>query len=1024
MKIKKKQKARSILGLSHRMDETEVFCRFGTPLEPLEENEVPSKKPILVEDQIVTDENGRRRFHGAFTGGFSAGFWNTVGSLEGWTPKEFKSSRDEKTNFPTQKPSDFMDDEDFSEFGIAPQRIQTTEEFSDSNRNNNKKRKIVETCGGPIPGVPVLQQLIEPCRDNIALRILKKMGWKEGQGIGPRQTLKEKKYAKQRFEEQSSQKKYGCDMGPIGKTALPDSEESDLSDMEGVTFAPDDYEPFIYTPKDNVFGLGYTGLSRDPVLKQNFNLFEPLEVLDNEKKLSIRGKGFGVGALEEEDEDIYHHDDMSNYDFSLENQTNKSNRPVKTDLQDLHVIEGFCSAKECNSKPRVFDIIIPKNFTPRNWLQRKSRFEPLDEERAALLKKQQDVKNRGLGRHDVTLDERRAILEDTKIEQKSVECREIKEKEDLGNKRKLNYLEKINEKYKVENKKDEILDMLASKSCNFVKSEVINEDGTISHNGSNTYSETVQKEIEVIQNGASKITKKLDSTTSNIFKPFLADLAKQERYENFLNKTFKSDEEIISYLGSIQPPTMSEWDRQMEKKEFEQAKRIYKPLKGIMSDRFVSESSENAEKASKIIDPDRRGKTVRTKSTWHPISLICKRFNIAEPFVNLIKEENAVKKPKLSIFDYLEDSVNKKDSFVTPTIIPKAEEFVKVNLGQRDSPKRLSAKDMFSKEIGIGKDSSLEIIIPIEVESNTKERVSSEDSISIDVGSNTAEKEKEIVSNDNRNIATRIAKKENSKTEPKNELEKEIEELKDKPLSEKKSVYKKIFEDFSDNEEHDLNSKSIDNTERATHNTEKDEENLKFPANFVKTAAEINILRNNSPPRGIFAAFFRDPSKTDINHRHENVGEKVKTGLPFDTNEKHVERNNESILMERDDKDSSIIYGPKVNTSTSELNQSISNKPKFSVHDLKPTVDDKLLKLMEKHKKKSKIVEEWVELTHENIKQKKNSKKDKKRKKKKDRSKHRCRSGSSSESSSASSDSSHRVKKKSKKSKKSKKHKK
>ena len=30
----------------------------------------------------VVDEEGRRRFHGAFTGGFSAGYFNTVGSAE------------------------------------------------------------------------------------------------------------------------------------------------------------------------------------------------------------------------------------------------------------------------------------------------------------------------------------------------------------------------------------------------------------------------------------------------------------------------------------------------------------------------------------------------------------------------------------------------------------------------------------------------------------------------------------------------------------------------------------------------------------------------------------------------------------------------------------------------------------------------------------------------------------------------------------------------------------------------------
>lgn len=57
------------------------FCKVSSQIILLDE--IPSKKPITVEDQIATDEHGRRRFHGAFTGGFSAGFWNTVGSLEG-----------------------------------------------------------------------------------------------------------------------------------------------------------------------------------------------------------------------------------------------------------------------------------------------------------------------------------------------------------------------------------------------------------------------------------------------------------------------------------------------------------------------------------------------------------------------------------------------------------------------------------------------------------------------------------------------------------------------------------------------------------------------------------------------------------------------------------------------------------------------------------------------------------------------------------------------------------------------------
>lgn len=98
----------------------------------------PKRKPVSLEDQIATDSHGRRRFHGAFTGGFSAGFFNTVGSLEGWTPSEFKSTRSDKANKHIQKPEDFMDDEDFGEYGIAPQTIKATKEYSTVKKRSRK----------------------------------------------------------------------------------------------------------------------------------------------------------------------------------------------------------------------------------------------------------------------------------------------------------------------------------------------------------------------------------------------------------------------------------------------------------------------------------------------------------------------------------------------------------------------------------------------------------------------------------------------------------------------------------------------------------------------------------------------------------------------------------------------------------------------------------------------------------------------------------------------------------------------
>ena len=58
--------------------------RYGTAFEEIEDESGPVKKrPKRVHEEVVTDEKGRRRFHGAFTGGFSAGYFNSVGSKHG-----------------------------------------------------------------------------------------------------------------------------------------------------------------------------------------------------------------------------------------------------------------------------------------------------------------------------------------------------------------------------------------------------------------------------------------------------------------------------------------------------------------------------------------------------------------------------------------------------------------------------------------------------------------------------------------------------------------------------------------------------------------------------------------------------------------------------------------------------------------------------------------------------------------------------------------------------------------------------
>jgi len=65
-----------------------------------------------LQPDVVTDDVGRRRFHGAFTGGFSAGYYNTVGSVEGFQPTQFVSSRVNRTEVKTRSLRDLIDEDD------------------------------------------------------------------------------------------------------------------------------------------------------------------------------------------------------------------------------------------------------------------------------------------------------------------------------------------------------------------------------------------------------------------------------------------------------------------------------------------------------------------------------------------------------------------------------------------------------------------------------------------------------------------------------------------------------------------------------------------------------------------------------------------------------------------------------------------------------------------------------------------------------------------------------------------------
>lgn len=89
------------------------YLILGTIFEPDEID----KKESSYNNQVARDHKNHKRFTGAFTGGFSAGYFNTVGSKEGWTPTQYVSSKSNRQKIKQVNYLDLMDEDDIHESG-------------------------------------------------------------------------------------------------------------------------------------------------------------------------------------------------------------------------------------------------------------------------------------------------------------------------------------------------------------------------------------------------------------------------------------------------------------------------------------------------------------------------------------------------------------------------------------------------------------------------------------------------------------------------------------------------------------------------------------------------------------------------------------------------------------------------------------------------------------------------------------------------------------------------------------------
>ncbi|GAQ77979.1 hypothetical protein KFL_000060440 [Klebsormidium nitens] len=378
-------------------DEDEDYFFFGTPL-PEPEDLKPRQrqaaekagqlKTLPVWKQEVTDEQGRKRFHGAFTGGFSAGFYNTVGSKEGWAPAQFVSSRNQRAEKKAQAAEDYMDEDEKE--ALRSQALAASADFDTfGGTATDLARRQAESetpnRSSAIPG-PIPDELIVPSAESMGVKLLKKMGWRPGKGVGPKHEVAaaEKRREARRAMIALAQS-YGAEVPPglDEEPAEPPEEESDAAEVPKTT------PIFVLQPKKDFYGLGFDPLKGAPEFRaakraktegskgvgKGGNLFRP--------QAGKVGAGFGVGALEEvgeEDEDVYATElPMDQELLDEDEQEKQAEGKAKASEKDLSAKLGFKpgprdtlpgfrlgSGEGVEVQEWFAPPVVPKGFVPRH----------------------------------------------------------------------------------------------------------------------------------------------------------------------------------------------------------------------------------------------------------------------------------------------------------------------------------------------------------------------------------------------------------------------------------------------------------------------------------------------------------------------------------------------------------------------------------------------------------------------------------------------------------------------------------
>lgn len=538
-------------------------------------------------------------------------YFNTVGSKEGWTPSTFVSSRSNRnkdaTKVPQQRPEDFMDDEDIADAAEA-QRVQTAEGFAGLGSTENdaiRRGAFID--------------LFKVDGETMGVKLLKKMGWKAGQGVGPK----------------------------VRRKARLDGMERPDADADATyLFAPENTRMISFLRKDDHKGLGFNGETKlTPINgfgsekqksddEDDDGSFSIAPKISKKKKKPARG-GIGIGILNDtgsDDEDPYEIGPRISYNRVIggEKKKKKPLSPAANSLlkskpvfisKKTALAKAAAGLRKCHDGRLPLDgFVLSSDSTTSSVSETLSKYPPPtipEGWKSAKQPKSHSIQSQYLSTSEAAkaskLDpkSRASILGEAALPGKSV----------------FDFLS------------SSARDRLAAASG---RSNLPQALGEIPEG----YAMTPEQRQQELLSQIPKVDKyTADAALMRCSSIYGEDEAKRIRYRAYL----EYQAGIVTAIPEKGLLTSKE-DWLKELKEFANCAKIFKPMTGLMATRFTSSSSSTilpghngpakdllskpevkedpAEQAAKM---GMYGPMTREKKDWFPTRLLCKRFNVQPP---------------------------------------------------------------------------------------------------------------------------------------------------------------------------------------------------------------------------------------------------------------------------------------------------------------------------------------------------------------------------------------------------------